>query len=56
MAAKKVKEIPVQDIQINRQDVLGRGGYGQVFSGVYAGRKIAVKLLIDRGLVPNGYV
>ncbi|CAM9140127.1 unnamed protein product [Ectocarpus sp. 4 AP-2014] len=46
-------EIPQEDVQ--RMDFLGRGGFGQVFSGDYKGKNVAIKIIyVDHGLNGRG--
>ncbi len=49
--------ISVNDLEIDQDDILGRGGYGQVYRGRFkeTGQNVAVKLLIAEGSLPKRY-
>ncbi len=41
----KIKMQKLAEIEFDPKDVLGDGGYGTVFSGMYKGQKVAVKIV-----------
>lgn len=59
MASKGPKEahiiIPSSELRIekNEDGLLGKGGYGSVYAGWYKGKKVAVKMLSEEGIIPK---
>ena len=43
-------EISASDVSVNKNDVLGSGGYGAVYRGSFEGGKIAVKAMFETGM------
>ena len=48
--------IPAEDVKYSTNDVIGKGAYGTVFKGQYAGTNVAVKKIRIRMLSAKKYV
>ena len=58
-AASSVDEMMIvgKNIHIDKDNLIGRGGYGAVYKASHERYgTVAVKMIIDSGLIPNRYL